>query len=474
LGFKPFLDTGGALADVMGQSKAYNDWLRSGGAHAGFVELSRPNLQRQLNILKGKSSLLSKLNIISKAQDISQLFEQATRIGVYKAGIKKGLSPVEAGFESRESTLDFARRGAKTKDINAVIAFFNAGVQATDKFIRTAQEDPAGFAAKGLVSITIPSLVTYMLNRNDPEYKELPRWQKDLFWMFKVNNTWVRIPKPFSYGQVFGSIPERFLEYLDNSDPKAFEGISKSIYDSLTPASGDLTGSLMATGLKPLIENATNWSFFRQRPIVNQGQQRLLPEKQYNRYTTETAKAMGKMIKYSPSKIENLVAGWFGGSGMYALQGVDLAGKGVAKIRGEKVAPKRPIGLSDIPLIRGFVARSPESGSSESSTQFYNDSEKIIQVYSTIKRYYQSGDKKEAEKLKVKFPEYRAYRGINKTSQILSDLNSYSDYIVNSNKSDNIKRLMLKKIDSQKMQIIQKANMAINKFKKSKVVPNLF
>lgn len=487
LGFKPFVDTTGAIADIMKKSEAYNDWLRSGGAYAGFVELSRPKLQKQLNALKGNSSLLSKLNIITKAQDISQLFEQATRLATYKAGIKQGLTPVEAGFESREATLDFARRGAKTKGANAVIAFFNAGIQGTDKLVRTAQEDPVGFATKGIASITIPSIITYALNRNDPEYKELPRWQKDLFWMFKVNNTWVRIPKPFSYGQIFGSLPERFFEYLDTQDPQAFNNLSKSLYESLTPASGDPAGSLMATGVKPIIENEANWNFFLQRHIIPEYKEKALPKEQYNRYTTETAKFIGEktenlpdipIIKYlkSPAKLENIVQGWFGGTGRYILEAPDLTKRIIAKITGQP-SDKRPLELADIPLIKGFVTR-PALSQSESVAQFYQNRDNITQIHTSIKQYYQSGNKQSAEKLKLKFPEFKTYQGINKTSKALSDLNKYSDYIIKSNKTEAEKRELLKIIDKRKVEIAQKANSIIDEFKKTKarrgIVPNLF
>lgn len=476
LGWKPFVDTGAAIADIIGKSEVYNDWLRSGGAYSGFVEVSRENMQKVLKDLQGKPNLIKNLNIISKAQDISQLFEQATRLGVYKAGIKKGFVPVEAGFQSREATVDFGRKGAKTKDINAVIAFFNAGIQGTDKLVRSAREDPAGFAAKGIATITIPSLISYMLNRDDPEYKELPRWQKDLFWMFKVNDTWIRMPKSFAYGQIFGSLPERFFEYLDTQDPQAFNNLNKSLYDSLLPTSGDPVSGVMATGIKPLIENATNWSFFRERPILPEGKARKLPAEQYTRYTSETAKEVGKLINYSPAKIENLIQGWFGGSGRYALDIADIGIKAIKKTGGAFIEPKKPTDLADIPLIKGFVVRRPEGSQSESVNNFYKNMDKIIQVNSTIKQYLQSKNNETAEKLKLKYPEFRAYQGVNKTAKVLSDLSNYSDYIIRSNKPEKEKRELLKGIDRRKTEIAQKANKAIENFKgkKNLVVPNLF
>lgn len=476
LGFKPFIDNTGAIADIMGKSEVYNDWLRSGGAYAGFVELSRPKLERMLKDLQGKPNLLKNLNIITKAQDISQLFEQATRLGIYKAGIKKGLTPVEAGFESREATVDFARRGAKTKDINAVIAFFNAGIQGTDKLVRTAKEDPIGFATKGIATITIPSVISYLLNKDDPEYKELPRWQKDLFWIFKIKDTFVRIPKPFAYGQIFGSLTERFFEYLDTQDPLALKGFKKSLYDSLTPVSGDPVGGMLATGVKPLIENRTNWSFFRERPIVSEGKERLLPEEQYGKYTTETARFLGKITKYSPAKIENLIQGYFGGAGRYTLEGGDIVRKVAGKFIGKKQEPERPTELADFPLIKGFVTR-PAYSQAESVQQFYENTNKINQAYATYRKLLQEGKKEEAFKIKERYPEFKYAPVLNKYFEALSDLNERIDIIVKSEKyNTEQKRELINEIEKKRAELAQKANTLIKekKVKESLVVPNLF
>ncbi|RKY32391.1 MAG: hypothetical protein DRP74_02650 [Candidatus Omnitrophota bacterium] len=473
-GFKPFVDTGGSIADILGKSEVYVDWLRSGGAYSGFVELSRSNLQKSLKELQRRPSLLKNLNIISKAQDISQLFEQATRLGVYKRAIKKGMTPVEAGYQSREATVDFARKGAKTKDINAVIAFFNAGIQGIDKSFRTAKADPAGFAIKGITSITIPSLLLYLKNRNDPDYKEIPRWERDLFWVTKVRNTYVRVPKPFLYGQIFGSLPERFMEYLDTQDPGAFDKIDKSLYDALLPVSGDPASGILATAIKPLIENATNWSFFRERPIVPESRERLLPEEQYGKYTTETAKLLGKVGKYPPAKIENLAQGWFGGTGKYALEAGDMLIKGIKKASGEKVKPERPAELSDFPLVKGFVTRPAMSSGAESIQQFYENKNELSKAYYTYRNYLKKGDRENASKIKSKYPNLTFARILNKQAKILSNLTKQIEIIIKSEEySESEKRKLINGIEKRRVEIARKGLSLIKKAK-SLVVPDLF
>lgn len=461
LGFKPAVDSGAAVADILGKSDAYNDWLRSGGAYSGFVELSRNNLKKIYNQLINKPNILKTLNVVGRLQDLSQLLEQSTRLGVYKRAIKQGKSSIEAGLESRESTLDFARRGAKTKEFNAMIAFLNAGIQGVDKSIRTAAEDPVGFAAKGVASITIPSIITYMLNRNNPEYDELPRWQKDIFWNVKLGDTWWRIPKPFLYGQIFGSLPERFFEYLDKNDRSVFDGFTRSLYDSVSPVAGDPATGLLATGLKPLIENKANYNFFTERSIVPESRQDLLPPYQHGKYTTRTAKEVGKLINYSPAKIENLAQGWLGGSGRYALQAGDLALNTADKLLGNKTENKRPIELSDIPLVRGFVSRPAES-QSNSVAKFFENRDSLNKAYNTYKLLIKQGNKEEAKQILSDNPDLNYATMFNNYSKIFTNYDKNIDRIIKSDRySQDEKRKQISAIEKKKVELARKANKVI-------------
>jgi len=49
--------------------------------------------------------------------------EEATRLGEFKRALAATKDPTQAAFASREVTLDFQRIGAKTRALNAIIAF---------------------------------------------------------------------------------------------------------------------------------------------------------------------------------------------------------------------------------------------------------------------------------------------------------------------------------------------------------------
>jgi hypothetical protein len=464
-GFVPFLDPAGALMDIFKKTDVYWDWIRSGGAYSGFVELNRETLRKRLDDLIKNPSLLKRLNIITALQDLSQLFEQSTRIGVYKAAKRKGMADIKAGFESREATTDFGRRGSQTKDISSIKAFLNAGIQGGDRTFRAARKDPIGFAIKGLLAITLPTIFLYLKNREDPNYKDIPRWQRDIFWVTKFGDTYVRIPKPFLLGQIFGTIPERALEFLESKDPKAFKGVAKSLWDSLSPVSGDLATGILPEAIKPWIENAVNHNFFMDRPIVSQGREKLLKPEQYGRYTSETAKAVGRAINYSPAKIDNLIQGWFGGMGRYALEASDLIGKGAARVMGGPEAPKRPKELADYPLVKGFVTRPVES-QSESINQYYDKKENLDSLYQTQNKLKKEGHGAEAMKILRKYPTLAiAYKVSNKISKEMSDARKKIDAVVaNKNLSEIQKRTAIKSFENKLLALGRRGAKILNKF----------
>jgi hypothetical protein len=452
-GFKPPFDTIGAIADILRKSDVYYDWLRSGGANSTFTELTRSNLRRMVDELKGNRSLLKKLNIISRAQDISQVMEQATRLGVYKAAIRKGEVPIKAGFATRESTIDFFRRGSQMKDVNQAIAFFNAGLQGVDKAIRTFKEYPVRATAKAVATITVPSILLYLKNRNDPDYKELPRWQKDLFWMFKIPGTsmFFRFPKPFLFGQLFGSVPERFMEYVDTKDPDSFDELEKSLVDSVLPAQGDPSGALIPTAMKPWIENATNWSFFREAPVVPKSREELLPEMQYSKYTSDTLKEIGEAIGYSPSKLENLIRGYTGGTGRYALEILDLIGEGDPK--------RRPRELADYPLLKGFITRPAESHP-QSLNKFYEKSGKMIAVYLSLRAAAKEGEPELVKRIIKKYPKVQTIGpAMIQIRKKISELNQTIDQVIRNEKlTDDQKRKKIKELEVLRMKAARSAN----------------
>lgn len=464
IGFRPFIDSAFGLSDVMGKTDLYYEWLQSGGGYSSLIETSRKSLKQAYDEISTSPKLIKKLNIIEGLSDLSQMFEEATRIGLFRAAKRKGKSSIESAFEAREGTLDFGVRGSsKTiRNLSAMKAFLNARIQAFDKTLRTFKEDPVGSTLKGIAYITLPTVALYAINRNDEEYYELPRWRRDIFWNFKINGVWYSYPKPFGYGQIFGSLPERFLEYVDTKDPSSFDNISESVIESISPASD--ADVFFPTFALPLAENYFNYSLFRGRDIVPEYMERMQGAEQYTKYTSETSREIGKVTGLSPAKIDNLIRGYTGTSGAYGLQASDAMVRAIKEAKGERVQPKKPSELADVPVVRGFVARSPYGYSSQSAKEFfdiYSKSEKAKNSYNYERK--KRGNKERAEEIREKNEkEINSFRSLKKSKDAMRKKASQIDALLEKEMSDNIKR---EKILELEKEITSIARDAVKKYK---------
>ncbi|HEX5520195.1 MAG TPA: LPD38 domain-containing protein, partial [Longimicrobiaceae bacterium] len=372
-GFVPGVDLVRGIFHILGQSELYWQWKASGGDRASLIGLDREYLQERLRELAGQKRGRIENVIktpIELVQALSALMEEGTRLGEYARARKKlgdGTEARERAAEAaREISTDYARHGLKLAGVRAISAFWNARIQGYDRLFRAFKRDPFGAGARTFLAITLPEILLHLANRDDPEYWEIPQWQRDLFWVFKVGNTWVRVPRPFELGVIAGALPARALEWAENQDPEAFK---KAASDFFTREFVD-TVLPIPTFAGPLIGNLANYDLFLNRPIVPRHLENVDAEYQYSDRTSEVAKQLGRWLDYSPAKIDNLLTSWTGGLGRLGGEAIDNATRIARRARGEEVPARPSRGVAGLPGVRGFTLSTPGS-SSESVERFY-------------------------------------------------------------------------------------------------------
>lgn len=403
-GYIPVYSALRGAAHIIGKDNVFQDWLKSGGANATMVSLDRRYIRNEISKLTENPET----NFIDKSWNVvkspietlrvtSELIENATRLGEFRSantGGKEGM--LKAGFASRELTLDFSRAGTQTKAINMITAFFNSQVQGVDRTIRAIKDNPTGAMAKIGAAITLPSVMLWMANHDDPRWKEIPSWQRDLFWIVLTKDNIYRIPKPFELGVIFGSSVERMLDAFSGEMDK------RDVGQFLAAVAGGLTPNLIPTFAAPILEQLTNYSFFKGRQLVpgfmQDSKTGVLPEYRYTEYTSQLTRALGHIVgtvpiikdtsSASPLVIDNYIRSWTGGLGNYALQIAD-AGLRKAGVLPDPVMPEKT--LADIPIIKAFVIRYP-SAQAESIQDFRESYAKSSLVLNTLKMLAKTGD----------------------------------------------------------------------------------
>jgi hypothetical protein len=317
-GFRPVIDHIAGIFHMVKQDQLFQDYKASGALMSTMVGLDRDFVQASLKGLYKKNATYywKNYNPVQILRGFSEMLETATRLGEYNRAIKKGASMDDAALSARDISLDFSKAGSKGRQINKVSAFFNAGVQEPARIFEAFKEAPAKTTAKTALYITLPSIALWTINHNQEWYQETPDWEKNTFWMFKAGGTIYRIPKPFGLGVLFGSLPERTLDWLVDKHPQGMSKWLESFKDAFLP-------NLAPTAAVPIIEWMTNYSFFRNRSVVPGRLQKLPDAQQFGPNTSEIAKYIGKTFKLSPMKIDNLIRGYGAGMATQTLNAMD-------------------------------------------------------------------------------------------------------------------------------------------------------
>ena len=376
--YKQFIDSNGGYGNIVSNDrKLHQEVIKNvmkEGDNPKFRNIANP--KTYLNILRG----------------IADVTESATKVGEYRAALRKGASKEEAAYRARD-IMDFARSGNNIKEANKVVAFLNANIQGKDKLLRTAfksKKDFAKFTAKSVAMVSLPTIGIIAAQHNlanEEQRKSIddaPQWLKNSFWLMPIpgTNQVARIPKPFDVAPLFADPIERAADFAYKNNPKAFEGYMKETFSSMSIP-------VMMSGLLPIIEGFSNYSFFRQGPIDGMSDNNKEYKDHYDIKTTSTAKVLGAGIDKltggegafknfgSPRIIDNTIQGLTGGLGKYATDGIDAAiVNPILKATGNHDGVEKPAKLvSQQPVLRAFMMDQGTTG--ESMNKLYDLREKL-------------------------------------------------------------------------------------------------
>ena len=315
--------------------------MKNSGGFGGFIQNARgisgvKEALFQPTWWKKAKAVINPFNLIS---NFAEAIELAPRLGVYSKGLKKGASALEAAFEARNATIDFAKSGQEMRIINMWIPFVNARWQALLNTVRVFKERPIRSAAKAGALIVAPGVTTYLWNTmNYPDlYDDIPQWVKDTYFTIivgeDVDKDGNRVPKVVQIpkgdvGQIFYNPIEYAMDYVRKGEPKNFAKLALEWMSQVAPIpftrDGELSvGQVLSGGLPPIIrtpiELATNESFFSGYPIVPQNLEKVAPTEQYDEKTPQLAVTIGRALGVSPMKLAYGASGLLGGFGKEAV-----------------------------------------------------------------------------------------------------------------------------------------------------------
>lgn len=432
--------------EYLSKGESYHNFVYDGGAVNSLLNFDKSYVDGKIYELNKEAPFLSKAwNTVKTVADFSHMAivtnDNIVRFAEYSKMLEKGASRSEAAFAAREVLPDFQKAGLQRSALQSITAFLNVHLQGQSRMFQELGDNPYGYVAKNLAYITVPSIILSAIQSGDDGIQDLPNWQKYNYWNFHISHwrdanslaeamsvksaypsnlrqmpdgkyqvndgTIYRIQKPFTNGILFGSFIEVALDAWRKKDASGFAEFSKTV-------GGSVLAEPIPTALTPVLEQAVNRDFYTGTSIVRQSMENKLPELQYDRYTSETAKVLGKMLSYvplakdigpsdarlgSPKVIENYIHGWGGTMGYYAVNVLD---KG---LRAAGVAPEdvKPVDtLADIPFVKEFVVRFPNARP-QSVSDFETRYKQSDQVFHSIQALMKEGNVAEAVKLQDRY-----------------------------------------------------------------------
>lgn len=284
---------------------------------------------------------------------------------------------------AKRVTTDFTRAGRTAQAVNMAVPFFNAAIQGPAAHLEAAKRHPIKFMFRGIQG-TMLALGVWWLNKDEDWWKEMGEEERYLYTYIPVNGELLRIPRAFEADGLFMAGAEALADAWYRQDPVGAARWFGQWFGSLGPV--DLTlqkgplGTISNTSpvlMKLALEQAANRNFFWDTPIVPRSEQDKFLEEQMSLYNTTVSIEIGKLMGWSPRRLDHMVSSIGGG---VALDTLALLGRGEAF--GED-AIDREWEFADLPIVGratqrgGQMARSPKS--IEKMYDAYGDAMKLMQ-----------------------------------------------------------------------------------------------
>jgi hypothetical protein len=231
--------------------------------------------------------------MVGALESTNAIFENGIRFAAYNAALDVGMSRDQAAMIAREATVDFNRRGEAGALLNALYAFFNAGIQGSVRTARALSNNPL---KTGKLSTTQAALLGMMttaatlaaanaaLSDEDDDGKlfwdKIPDYEKErnLIIMNPLDGkTYTKIPMPYGFG-FFPYLATRTMDAARRGDDLGAVGldIATAGLGNFSPVqfgAGNIPSSVARavtpTMGKPFVELMLNENFMG-KPIYNE------------------------------------------------------------------------------------------------------------------------------------------------------------------------------------------------------------
>lgn len=428
-------------------ARLYKEMKEMGGTTGGFGLSNKETVFKSLDQLESLANSRTKRiapNIIKYIDGWNTIFEDSTRLSVYRQSLKEGLSKERAAFLAKEASINFNRMGRGGPVINAVWMFSNASIQGSTKMIRSLKNPKVLAATVATVGGSV-TIVNQWNDRVDPDWRDkVTKWDR-------LNGLPIMLPNKDGKGASYVTLPVSWgirpikimSDYVYDTaqgfdfNPKEFTG---TLLGSVLEAYNPLGGTDLASGLAPTLldipfEIARNqsWSGSKIKPDFDKDAP---ADIQYfdslgETKTGQTAISISEILQQklgvsvSPADMKYAFDGYVGGLGR-------AVNKSVNTVAG--IATGDSPSLDEYPIVSRFYRERTDEelkayGKTETpiadrmlteeKREDFKEKEDIKPIYNKVQSLMSEGKDAEAQEIidGLSDDEWEIYKGIKKTDK---------------------------------------------------------
>ena len=312
-----------AWNQIRKNGEIWQQYKALGGSYASMLDYTTGMVKEPKNAL-GKAA--------ARYESFGQAIEAAPRLAEFMTilankggsktvdGVKTGKFTqsdlMEAMLGAADITTNFARGGSVTKALNRyLVPFLNPSIQGFDKFIRNATETRSVKAAASLILKAAlmgiaPALLNALAYRDDDEWDDIPANTKANYYLINAgklfgNGYWIKIPKGRAIAVL--STAAVYTQEKQKGEDVKFSDVFEVIKSNIAPT--DIFNQNIATAwTQAKLTNPDNpGTTWYGGNIESDRLQNYRPEDRYDEKTDELSKAIGKLFKVSPKKVNYLL-----------------------------------------------------------------------------------------------------------------------------------------------------------------------
>ncbi len=312
-----------AWKQIVTNGEIWQQYKALGGSYASMLDYTTGMVKEPKNALGKAAAWYESLGqAIEAAPRLAEFMTILANKGGSKTvdGVKTGKFTqsdlMEAMLGAADITTNFARGGSVTKALNRyLVPFLNPSIQGFDKFIRNATETRSVKAAASLILkaalINLPPLLLNgLMHGDDDDWDDIPASTKANYYLINAgklfgNGYWIKIPKGRAIAVL--STAAVYTQEKQKGEDVKFSDVFEVIKSNIAPT--DIFNQNIATAwTQAKLTNPDNpGTTWYGGNIESDRLQNYRPEDRYDEKTDELSKAIGKLFKVSPKKVNYLL-----------------------------------------------------------------------------------------------------------------------------------------------------------------------